>query len=71
MTIQGTAATEEEEFFETYGLSVVQVPPHRPSRRRDHPARVYYSREEKYQHLFLTVSCMWLEALMWNVAYFA
>jgi hypothetical protein len=38
--LQGTAATEEEEFSEVYGLSVVRVPPHKPSIRIDHPTQL-------------------------------
>ena len=38
---QGTAATEAAELSEAYGLSVVGVPPHRPSRRADHPMRCF------------------------------
>ena len=37
----GTAVTEAEEFEEAYGLSVVRIPPHRPSLRVDYPAAVY------------------------------
>ena len=37
----GTAATEAEEFEEAYGLSVVRIPPHRPSLRVDYPPEVY------------------------------
>lgn len=42
---QGTASTEALELGETYGLDVVRVPPHRPSRRVDHPMRVFYMAE--------------------------
>lgn len=38
---QGTASTEEMEFGEAYRLSVVHVPPHRPSRRADTPLQMY------------------------------
>lgn len=37
----GTAVTESEEFEEAYGLSVVRIPPHRPSLRVDHRPEVY------------------------------
>ena len=37
----GTAATEAEEFEEAYGLSVVRIPPHRPSLRVDYRPEVY------------------------------
>lgn len=43
--VQGTGATEEAEFSEAYGLAVVRVPPHRPSRRRDHPMQLYFYEE--------------------------
>ena len=45
--LQGTAATEAEEFNESYRLSVVKVPPHRPSLRRDHPMRVFFFQHGK------------------------
>ncbi|KAL4419083.1 hypothetical protein ABPG77_002224 [Micractinium sp. CCAP 211/92] len=50
----GTGATEEAEFSEAYGLAVVRVPPHRPSRRRDHPMQLYFYEEGRnaaIQHL--------------------
>eukprot|EP00889_Picochlorum_renovo_P004307 jgi/Picre1/31337/NNA_006690.t1 len=37
----GTAATEAEEFEEAYGLSVVRIPPHKPSMRIDNSLEVY------------------------------
>ncbi|MCP4451210.1 MAG: hypothetical protein GY809_07090, partial [Planctomycetes bacterium] len=37
----GTAVTESEEFEEAYGLSVVRIPPHRPSLRVDYRPEVY------------------------------
>jgi preprotein translocase subunit SecA len=37
----GTAVTEAEEFEEAYGLSVVRIPPHKPSNRVDYPPEVY------------------------------
>lgn len=42
---QGTGATEAQDFSEAYGLDVVRVPPHRPSRRVDHPMALSYFRE--------------------------
>ena len=42
----GTAVTEAEEFEEAYGLPVVRIPPHRPSRRTDTPLNVYSRRED-------------------------
>lgn len=40
----GTASTEAEEFADAYGLRVVRVPPHRPSKRIDHSPEVFVSR---------------------------
>ena len=37
----GTAAEAAAEFRRVYGLPVVKVPPHRPSRRRDRPSRYF------------------------------
>lgn len=42
VAVQGTAATEEEEFYEVYGLNVAVVPPHRPRQRMDRIPRVYF-----------------------------
>ena len=39
--VQGTAISAVDEFHEIYGLLVVQIPPHKPSKRIDHPPRVY------------------------------
>jgi len=41
----GTAVTEAEEFEEAYGLPVVRIPPHRPSKRIDYPLNFYSGRE--------------------------
>lgn len=41
----GTAATEAEEFEEAYELSIVRIPPHRPSQRIDLHPLVYGSKE--------------------------
>ncbi len=43
----GTAETEEQEFFQIYGLEVSVIPTHRPIRRRDLSDRIYRSRKEK------------------------
>ena len=45
--ITGTAISARDEFRYAYGLDVVAVPPTRPSRRHDYPARLYASRREK------------------------
>ena len=39
--MQGTAKSAEDEFYDVYGLSVVRIPTHKPSRRLDHAPRVY------------------------------
>ncbi len=44
----GTAETEEQEFFQIYGLEVSVIPTNRPIRRRDNPDRIYRTRKEKY-----------------------
>ncbi len=45
----GTAKTSEEEFMKVYGLSVVSIPPHRPSRRTDHSDLIFLTEEGKFQ----------------------
>ncbi|ACB85784.1 preprotein translocase subunit SecA [Natranaerobius thermophilus] len=45
----GTAATEEEEFQEIYGMDVVIVPTNEPMIREDLPDRVYKTEEAKFQ----------------------
>jgi preprotein translocase subunit SecA len=44
----GTAATEEEEFQEIYGLEVVVIPTHKPMVREDFPDAIYRTKKEKY-----------------------
>jgi preprotein translocase subunit SecA len=44
----GTAETEENEFFQIYGLEVTVIPTNRPVRRVDHHDRIYRTRREKY-----------------------
>ncbi|MGC9372226.1 MAG: preprotein translocase subunit SecA [Thermovirgaceae bacterium] len=44
----GTAATEEEEFKEIYGLEVVVVPTHMPMIREDYADAIYRTKREKY-----------------------
>ncbi len=44
----GTAETEEQEFFQIYGLEVSVIPTHRPIARRDLSDHIYKSRKEKY-----------------------
>jgi len=45
--MSGTAMSEEAEFFETYGLSVVHVPTHRPSQREDYPPVIFLQKSAK------------------------
>ncbi len=44
----GTAETEENEFFQIYGLEVNVVPTNRPIRRSDNPDLIYKTRREKF-----------------------
>ncbi len=44
----GTAETEENEFFQIYGLEVMVIPTNRPVRRVDNHDRIYRTRREKY-----------------------
>ena len=45
----GTAATEEEEFQEIYGMDVVVVPTNEPMIREDLPDRVFKSEQGKFE----------------------
>ncbi|MCG3152439.1 MAG: Protein translocase subunit SecA 1 [bacterium] len=45
----GTAKTEEEEFVQIYGLSVVEIPTNVPVTRKDHPDLVYATQMGKYR----------------------
>ena len=38
-----------------YNLVVVSIPPHRPRRRRDHPPRIFLSREYKLAAIAMEV----------------
>ena len=44
----GTGRTEAEEFGDTYGLSVIPVPTHRPSRRDDWDDQVFRTEKAKW-----------------------
>ncbi len=44
----GTAATEEEEFQQIYGLSVVVIPTHKPMIRHDLPDKLYTTEKAKF-----------------------
>jgi len=45
----GTAKTEEEEFIQIYGLSVVEIPTNVPVTRKDQPDLVYATQMGKYR----------------------
>lgn len=44
----GTAKTEEKEFVEIYGMSVVQIPTNKPKIREDLPDKVFKTTHDKY-----------------------
>ncbi len=44
----GTAVTESEEFLEIYGLSVIEIPTHKPMVRKDNNDQIYKTPREKY-----------------------
>ena len=44
----GTAETESEEFYKTYGMDVVVVPTNKPIRRQDLDDLVYKTKRDKY-----------------------
>ncbi|RED60216.1 DEAD/DEAH box helicase [Cohnella lupini] len=46
-----TAQDSAEEFEETYGLSVVEIPPNRPRIRIDHDSRIFTHKEAKLKAL--------------------
>ncbi|MEN1985020.1 accessory Sec system translocase SecA2 [Paenibacillus hubeiensis] len=46
-----TAYASAMEFKDIYALRVVQIPPHRPNIRIDHPHRIYTHKEAKYKAL--------------------
>ncbi len=47
----GTAQEAAEELHDFYGLRVVVIPPNRPCIRRDHPDRVFPTKQAKYAAL--------------------
>lgn len=49
--LQGTAATEAAELFDVYGLSVVEVPTNKPSRRKHMGRLLFLDQKEKYVRL--------------------
>lgn len=44
----GTAKTEEKEFLEVYGMTVIQIPTNKPVIRIDNPDTVFKTAHEKY-----------------------
>ncbi len=44
----GTAATEAEEFYQIYGLEVIEIPTNKPMIRADHPDVIYRTEREKF-----------------------
>ena len=56
----GTASTESEELFTTYGLQVVPVPTHRPNLRLDKPHAMFRTAEARWNAVAdLVTSCHW------------
>ncbi|EFJ41837.1 hypothetical protein VOLCADRAFT_98099 [Volvox carteri f. nagariensis] len=51
----GTAQPAAAELFELYGIKVVPVPTNRPSRRKDHPPRLFYDKAVKMHCLAVEV----------------
>ena len=47
--MSGTAATESDEFYETYHMSVVVIPTNKPIRRKDLPDVLYPTMRAKYK----------------------
>ncbi|MDP4090265.1 MAG: accessory Sec system translocase SecA2, partial [Bacillota bacterium] len=45
----GTAVDSAEEFFDFYGMDVIEIPPNRPSLRKDCIAYVFTHKETKYK----------------------
>ena len=52
----GTAATEAEEFFEIYNLSVVSIPTNKAMIRKDWNDQIFRSEEEKNKAIVLKIS---------------
>lgn len=54
----GTGKTNEEEFIETYNMTVIAIPTHRPIIRKDLPDKIYVSLPEKlYASMALVKAC--------------
>jgi preprotein translocase subunit SecA len=43
----GTAVTSAQEFYETYGLQIVEIPPYKPNIRKDREDNVYSTKDAK------------------------
>jgi preprotein translocase subunit SecA len=54
----GTAQEAAEELYEFYDLKVVVVPPNRPCVRRDHPDRIFPTKEAKYEALVCEITAL-------------
>lgn len=52
----GTAETEASEFLNTYGMSVIPIPTHKPQQREDHTDVVYKSIDAKHAALIEDVA---------------
>lgn len=54
----GTGKTNEEEFIETYNMTVIVIPTHRPMIRKDLPDKIYVNLPEKlYASMSLVKTC--------------
>jgi preprotein translocase subunit SecA len=51
----GTGKTSEEEFQKVYGLDVVVIPTHRPTKRNDHVDFIYQTEEAKFKAIAVKV----------------
>lgn len=47
----GTAITEENEFKQIYNMDVVVIPTYKPTRRKDHPDKIFSSEQAKFEAL--------------------
>ncbi|MCS7243803.1 MAG: preprotein translocase subunit SecA [Candidatus Calescibacterium sp.] len=47
----GTAATEEEEFKQIYNMDVVVIPTYKPTKRKDHPDKIFQNENAKFEAL--------------------
>ncbi|HEY3397183.1 MAG TPA: preprotein translocase subunit SecA [Armatimonadota bacterium] len=56
----GTAKTEETEFRQIYGMSVVMVPTNLPVVRKDYPDAIYKNKEAKYRGIVSEIANMYV-----------